>query len=743
MSKNTDICWITSQSRRDSEWTEYVKAFYVDDAVDNAVIRFESDCVCAVFINGKFVISGTGRTPERVNCHEVTSLLKMGMNSIRIVLGGHYFQGFALDTRKARGYWLNQAALELAIELTDKSTIRVKTDSSWENTDGEDVLISAQVTSAEYENMWLNACLWQEKHQALIPESIIDTVGNEYAQYASLSESDELVPIDASMDNMLCENGIFTAKNSGECSVTVDMGRTVVGYLQIEYSSENDVLAEMLFDLTEQKKDFDFEGDWAYTVKRLAITETLDGSKASYLNLRRRAFRYARITFRGDVSTLKIKGIKVLPCMFPQIQKGWFFCSDSLLNDIWETGKYTFHLIKQQEYESCPRNEMLFFAGDGMIDALIDSYTFGNFDMLKTSLSLKHEEKAAGISTVDKFNRTVWQWDYFAWRIVCIHNYFVKTGDKEFLKVYYGEAVNNILWLIERMNDRELLFQIPAFLSTSSSIMIQVDWACSIHRLGENAFLNCLLYKSLECMHELASVMNDKRSDEWKRLSGAVKNAINTHLWDDDKKAYVDSLGGCICQDSNVLAVLFGVADKARATEALATVKERLWSEHGSAMADTLLKNGVLRGGNATVSPMMSTHEAEARFLQGDEKDALDLIRRVWGSMLKKGATTFWEFNPNNPNDKWEHSVCHGWSAGCTYLLSAYVLGIRPCAYNWSEIVFAPRTVDIESGKGVVPTPAGLIALAWEGKSFKLTVPSGIKVKTDLSKDCRVEINEY
>ena len=428
--------------------------------------------------------------------------------------------------------------------------------------------------------------------------------------------------------------------------------------------------------------------------------------------------------------------------MFPENKKGWFSCSDNLLNDIWHTGKYTFHLIKQQEYESCPRNEMLFFAGDGAIDSAIDTYVFGDCRMLNTSLSLKHEEKAAGISTVTSFNRTVWQWDYFAWRIISIYNYFRHYGEKEFLENYYGEAVTNILWLIERMNDRNLLFQVPAFHSTSSSTMIQVDWACSIHRLGENAFLYCLLYKSLICMAELAKEMNDERAEEWEELAKKVKNAINTHLFNEEKQAYMDSLGEAICQDTNALAVLFGIAD-GKEENVLNTVKENLWSENGSAMADELLFNRNLRGGNTTVSPMMSTHEAEAWFENGKAEEGLTLIRKVWGSMLKKGATTFWEFNPNNANDKWEHSVCHGWSAGCTYLLSAYILGVRAIKGNWQEIVFAPRPCDLSEFAGVVPTEKGFIAASLKNKTFLLALPEKVKVTLDIPSGYEVKIIKY
>ena len=224
-------------------------------------------------------------------------------------------------------------------------------------------------------------------------------------------------------------------------------------------------------------------------------------------------------------------------------------------------------------------------------------------------------------------------------------------------------------------------------------------------------------------------------SISWRGLAEKVRCAINEKLWDKEKQAYIDGRLDHVAQDGNTFAVLFGVADKERANAALDTMKKRLWSPYGSSMLDAYLENKDLRGGNNMISPMMSAFECEARFSQGRAEEGLELIRRVWGTMLKKGATTFWEFTPNDADSRWQ-APCHAWSAGCTYLLSAYVLGIRQTAPNWKEVIFAPRPCDLTYGKGVVPTPYGLIAASWttDGSGavrFKLAVPRDITLAVD------------
>lgn len=741
--KNTNINWITVPRKGEKEYCKYQKKFFLDRELERAIIRFESDCVCAIFVNGQFLISGTGRYPERVNCHEVTSKLCRGENTLEILLGTHYFQSFGRQTKEKRGYWLSQAALELSVDFTDGTKLQVPTDDSWVPINLEEeipILQTMQVTQAEYDTMWKNAALWQETdhYEPVIEKAVLQVAGEEYKKYAC-QKREEVLP---------CRNIVFTDRQPAEYTLIVDMGRLVVGYVEFEYETLNEVAVTCQFDVSEQMDDFDLENGVSGSVKRLTTTDTLDITEHFYRNIRRRAFRYLKLTFRGTLESFSIHSPRVRLCMFPEKSTGWFNCCDEMLNRAWEMGKYTLHVNKQQEYESCPRCEMLFFAGDGALDALIDMYAFGDCHMLNTSLSIKHEESANGISRTKRFNKTVWQWDYFAWRIICVFNYYQHTGDRNFLARHYDEITSNIQWLTERMNDRDLLFQIPAFHSTFSSTLIQVDWACSIHRMGENVFLNCLLYKSLTCMSQLARDMEDgERGEEWKLMSDRVKVSINTYLWEEKRHAYVDSMGECICQDANVLAVLFGVADCERAYQTLATVKECLWSEYGSAMAESCFANGDLRGGNITISPMMSAWEAEAWFSINKPEEGLELIRRVWGAMLHKGATTFWEFNPNNAEERWEHT-CHAWSAGCTYLLSAFVLGVRPLSANWESITFAPRPCDLICGKGVVPTPKGLIGVSWKRETeqvfrFTIALPRKIELCEDIPKDCTIEVIRY
>jgi hypothetical protein len=144
----------------------------------------------------------------------------------------------------------------------------------------------------------------------------------------------------------------------------------------------------------------------------------------------------------------------------------------------------------------------------------------------------------------------------------------------------------------------------------------------------------------------------------------------------------------------------------------------------------------------------MNAHEAAARFLIGDDKGAVELLRRCWGSMIKRGAKTFWEYADTSDGPRPPYfTVCHAWGAGCTYLLSAFVLGIRPLEAGYEKLLFAPSG-ELESFEGVVPTAKGLVAVNCEStaegeKKFTLILPKNMSFETKLPDNSALEVIEY
>ncbi len=710
MNRLTKITRIGTVKRTGSEYSSFIKKISLSNKPSFASIRLDAVGVCGIFINGTFLEAVTGRYANRVAYFECTSLLNEGENTVALVVGGHYYQPVGDAAYERSGAMFSSVAAEISYTASG-SDFTVVTDSTWECDNGV-LQCFSEVTEAEYHRFWLSAALWHERKPITVSPAVSDIAGEEYL--LSLSVPNKYTAI----DNVLEE---------GDGYKKYGLEKLHVGYVELEYDCEKASSVTFTFDYTENASDLDLDGG---IISRLKITEPLKCGRNTILILRRRAFRYIKIA-----TDAKIIGVRLIESVKPYSSLGYFRCEDELLNRIWQVGKYTLLVNKHQEYESCPRNEMKFFSGDAIIEALTDHYVFGDSSLVDASFALTEIDTNLGIRH-NRVDRNVTLWDYPAWRILIAYNQYKYFKDTEFIKKYYSELKREMLWLTDKMNSRHLIYQFPCFSAPMYAGNGPVEYNSSPDRLGEKPLLNALLYKCLLCMNELAGIMNDPDEKEYLDLAYKVKDAVNEHLFDSEKGAYLDLFNTeYIPEDGNAVAALFGLGDEARIKTVLKTLKERCWTPMGSTITDS--ETLLIRDRLHLISPVMNMYEAEARFKYGDEENALELIRACWGSMINKGAETFWEFVPSD-DTRW-HVAAHGWASGCTYLLSAYVLGIRPSKAGYEEMLFAPSKV-LDNYKGVVPTPRGNVAVRKQSGKYTLVIPKGVRLVTEIK---NIEIIEY
>lgn len=726
----TDICRIGMMKESGDEWIWYSKEFVLTDASKYATVKLTSDGVCAVYVNGEFVEAHTGRLPNRIFYVEITSKLKKGQNEIRLLLGSHFYQNTGIKVQQRRGSWFADVAAEVEIE-TSEGMVHIPTDGSWccQCDLGEmETTVLSEISVAEYKRFWEHAAIYHEVPEKIcVPKEIEEVAGKEYVNYIKTKDPQYAYPEIIRED----ENGIL-----------YDFGRLVVGYTVFEYEAEKDSRVKFYYDYSESTKDFETDSEYAGIVTRLLIRYPIKKGCHTAQLIHRRACRYMLI--RPDDAGVTIKNCKILISMTPATKKGWFRCNESLLNEIWEVGKYTLWVNKHQEYESCPRHEMKFFSGDGIIAALIDYYAFGYEGLADASLACTEPAVCLGLRH-DRHSRNDELWDYPAWRIIMAYNHYQYSGDKAFLQHYYPELVDTLMWMVDKVGKDDLIYQYPVWFDGFFAGSGSVEYTCSYDRLGEKTYLNALLYQSLKCMSELGEIMEDSMSNAWSELAKKMYVAINEKLWNEEMGAYIDlQYPDNYPQDGNALAVLFGLADKRKTKQIFKSLEDNNWSLYGSTIASTEMMH--TRKGNQTISPLMNGYEAEARFLSRDHEGALELIRRCWGTMVKKGAGTFWEFAPNDGEKRWP-IPSHAWSAGATYLLSAYVLGVRPAMPGYEKLLFHPSD-KLESFEGVVPTKKGYVAVNCRTKSdgqkvYTIALPEFVDMITKIPEGAEVKVIRY
>jgi hypothetical protein len=434
----------------------------------------------------------------------------------------------------------------------------------------------------------------------------------------------------------------------------------------------------------------------------------------------KRAFRYLQLDVREVQQPLNVGPVSVILSTYPVEYLGRFSCSDTLLNRIWEVGRWTVQLNMEDAYTDCPWRERGQWWGDARVQALVNYYAFGDLKLVRNGLrqiaqSQTREGWTKGIYPTD--------WSYailptftMLW-VLSLWDYYEYSGDRITVKELFP-AVELAMDCIGRFRgDHDLLRDVPHWLF--------VDWA-DVDTGGESASVNALYFSALRAAGALAAAVEQKSmSVACNDLANRVRAGMEKYLWDNGEYCFRDSLrnGGLsskVSEQANCWAVAFGVASGETADGIL----EALFEKQLAAVR--------------TGTPYFGFYVLNALAARGQYERSLGYIRKEWGKMLEWGATTWWE--------QWEPkaSFCHGWSSGPTCFLQSEILGVRPAKPGWEEILIAPHPAGLQWADGKVPTPHGVISVRWEaGGEFAVQaeIPAPAIVTVPRMKNGVVTIN--
>ncbi|WP_340021477.1 family 78 glycoside hydrolase catalytic domain [Paenibacillus sp. FSL K6-1096] len=418
--------------------------------------------------------------------------------------------------------------------------------------------------------------------------------------------------------------------------------------------------------------------------------------RQSYTSPVRRGLRYVMITVRGADRPVKLYSCRILQSNYPAADIGRFHCSDALLNDIWEISRHTTRVCMEDTFVDCPAYEQVFWVGDSRNAALVNYYLFGAADLVKRCLELvPGSARQTGGLYADQvpggWSSVIPNWTFF-WVTACLE-YARHTGDTRFAAGMWPKVRLTLDRYLEHIDSRGLL-HIKAW--------NLLDWA-PIEQPNDGIVThqNAVLVRTLQDAAELAAMGGAAgESGRYRQAATALKEAVNRHLWSEERQAYVD----CIYPDgtasvsysmqTQVMALLCGAAEGER--------KERLVRYLAGPPGDFV----------GIGSPFMAFFYYETLAQAGNVQLMLDDMRTVYGQMIEHEATACWEMYPNFKENRANpqlltRSHCHAWSAAPGYFLGAWVLGIRPAAPGWSRVLISPQPGDLRWAKGAVPLPGG------------------------------------
>ncbi len=437
------------------------------------------------------------------------------------------------------------------------------------------------------------------------------------------------------------------------------------------------------------------------------------------------AFRYAKLTF-ADQTPVEITRVICDHKYYPVQYLGSFDCSDPLLTRIWYTGAYTAHLCMQEEIWDAPKRDRGLWIGDLQVSGQTISTVFGDKFLMEHSIALVREQAQGGRPATELPTKDVNDLPAYSAAWFCtLADFYRHVGDRNFLM---GQHQN----ILSLLNFEETKFD-------ASDVYVHnvrwefCDWApdCVLDSPAVRATTYMyIIYGMREASYLLREMGDTANADKYAARADKLTADARAQFTDSNMHTF-----GTHIQE-NAMAVISETAkpeDDKSIFEQVLRPENANWKAHLTGNIDE----------SSVITPYYGYFVLNALEKVGEHQEAIDLIRRYWGDMLRRGATTWWEkFDPAWPDDlkitldKMPYlSLSHGWSSGPTSFLTQTVLGVCPTGAGYSTVDVHPQLGDLNWAEGDVPTPSGTIHVRVErdGATTTATVRLPANVSADIS----------
>ena len=508
----------------------------------------------------------------------------------------------------------------------------------------------------------------------------------------------------------MCEENVVVFKGKGY--IILDFGREYVGMLRlVTYRVKNDAFCTKIRvrfgeSVTECCAEL---GE-----KNLVDHHSVHGGYYNIPNLSDQCvgdtgFRFVRIDILEDCE-VSFKSIVAVWKHCGLSRRGKFESNDPLLNRIFSVALDTVYLTMQNNvlWDGAKRDRLV-WGGDlnPEIKAVLCGY--GNVECIRNSLDII--EKSAPLpSWINGIP------SYSMWWIINLYDYYMYSGDKEYLTVHIG-YMEGILSQFESCIKEDGAFAFEK-VSAFCDMPYFLDWPTYGSGYEKEGVI-ALLIVALRCAEFLLHQI--RRPCE---LCAKILRRIKV------SKRYIN-------YPKSVLAM-------------------RSWANISCGKEE---KIKLMESGAVGISSFMSYYILKAVAQTGMYDEAVSMAKEYFGGMLGRGATTFWEdFDPEWMKNSgridafpeqgqkdihgdfgrfcytgFRHSLCHGWSSGVAAFLMEYIAGIRIRDCGCKGLTVNPHLCGLQELTAVYPTEFGDLELHCKVKKdgeneISLTKPEGIKI---------------
>ena len=394
--------------------------------------------------------------------------------------------------------------------------------------------------------------------------------------------------------------------------------------------------------------------------------------------------------------------------------------SDESVNNILNLCRHTLKYCRQTHHLDSPRHcEPLACTGDYYIESLMTSFSFGDmrlaeFDVIRTAELLRHNGGRIFHTTYS-----------LIWVRMLYDTYFM-SGNIALLEKCC-DALGMLLALFETyVGDNGLIENPPDYMFVD---WIYIDGITMHHPpkcLGQTV-LNIFYFMALSYAKRVYDSLGNRAcAEDCASKSKALKNAINSLLFDAEKGMYFEGLNTptdekllnswhpqnvekrYYLKQSNILAAYASVCDESTARMLIEKI-----------MADEI---------EGDVQPYFMHYLLEAIYAHGlREKYTLPVIERWKASAAECSKGLAEGFVAPEPSYKFDHS--HAWGGTPLYSLPKALLGLSVDEPAYKKITLSPSLLGLENARVELPTRYGMVICEMEkGKEIKITAPDEISI---------------
>ena len=334
--------------------------------------------------------------------------------------------------------------------------------------------------------------------------------------------------------------------------------------------------------------------------------------------------------------------------------------SDARTRAIYETAVRTSRLCMHDHVEDCPWREQALYAMDARNQALYNYYIFGETEFSRANfelfLSTQREDGLFDLCAPSEISVTIPVFSLFLLLAAC--EYYEFTGDSAFLEKHRGRIERCFSAFLEEKESG----LVPRFKDTrywnfyewteglDGGEIFRSKEQDPVLDLPLNAVLVIVLKKAARAYEKLGW------KNEFQRRSDTLYTALLKNFYDEAEQAFYS----------------FSYAGKKWGKHGLS---QMLMLAAGETHREELLRNILTdRFPRVTVGFLSIEYDAvlerDIKLKNWVRKD----MERIFGGMLEKGATSFFETEKGEADFNGAGSLCHAWAAVPAYIYRKYFM---------------------------------------------------------------------